>query len=140
MCIRDSETYFVGNYAGGYPYYEDRSIEVALKALDEQIQFVKPSENRADLNRDGKIDGADMAQILSNFGQEGYLMKEDLNNDKIIDGADIGLLMSQWGEIKPNIIAYEDWYFGNTGGNTGDTDNKNGAGVSIKTNGNATAF
>jgi hypothetical protein len=134
-----NETYFVGNYAGGYPYYEDRSIEVALKALDEQIQFVKPSLSRGDINRDGVVDGADIAQILANYGQHGYV-QGDVNWDGKIDGEDIGALLADWGECKPNFIAYEDWYFGNTGGNNGDPDTKNGAGVTVITNGNATAF
>jgi hypothetical protein len=107
-----NETYFVGNYAGGYPYYEDRSIEVALKALDEQIQFVKPSLSRGDINRDGVVDSADIAHILANYGQHGYV-QGDVNWDGKIDGEDIGALLADWGECKPNFIAYEDWYFGN---------------------------
>jgi hypothetical protein len=122
-----NETYFVGNYAGGYPYYEDRSIEQNLKALDDRIQFVKPSESRGDVNRDGKVDGADLAQILANFGQDGYI-QGDVNWDGKIDGEDLGILLGEWGECKPNFIPYEDWYVGNTSG-------ENPGGVDIKTGG-----
>ena len=122
-----NETYFVGNMAGGYPYYEDRNLEQQIKALDDRIQFVKPSESRGDVNRDGVVDGADLAHILSNFGQDGYA-QGDLNWDGKIDGEDMGILLTDWGACKPNFVAYEDWYFGNTGG-------ENPGGVVIRSGG-----
>ena len=113
-----NETYFVGNFAGGYQYYEDRPMEQELKAIDERIQFVKPSESRADINRDGKIDGADLAHVLENFGQYGYL-EGDINRDGVVDGEDMGILLGEWGDAQPNYEKYEDWYGGNTGSSSG---------------------
>lgn len=113
-----NETYFVGNFAGGYQYYEDRPMEQELKAIDERIQFVKPSESRGDINRDGKIDGADLAHVLANFGQHGYAAG-DVNWDGKIDGEDLGVLLGEWGDAQPNYEKYEDWYGGNTGSSSG---------------------
>lgn len=110
-----NETYFVGNFAGGYQYYDDRPMEQQLKALDDRIQFVKPSESRGDINRDGKVDGADLAAVLENFGHHGYVAG-DINRDGIVDGEDLGIVFGEWGEAKPNVLWYDDWYWGNTGG------------------------
>ena len=121
-----NETYFVGNFAGGYPYYDDRQMEMRLKDIDHRIQMVKPSESRADTNRDGKIDGADLAAVFENFGHYGFV-QGDINGDGVIDAEDLGAILADWGEAKPNYITYDDWYFdGITGGQTGDKGNSGG--------------
>lgn len=48
----------------------------------------------ADLNGDGKVDGADLGLLLANWGRPG---KTDLNGDGTTDGADQAILMAQWG-------------------------------------------
>jgi hypothetical protein len=45
-----------------------------------------------DLNDDGKVDGADLAQLLGAWGNAGG----DLNGDGITDGADLALLLGWW--------------------------------------------
>lgn len=115
-----NETYLVGLYAGGYQYYEDRNMEQDLKALDSRIQFVKPSNSMSDINRDGIVDGADMAAILESFGEHGYL-DGDVNRDGVVDGADLGILFGEWGEAQPNVLWYDDWY-GNRDSGEDDTD------------------
>lgn len=131
-----NETYFVGNLAGGYKYYEERSMEQELKALDERIQFVKPSTSRGDVNRDGKVDGADIAHILADFGKDGYVAG-DVNWDGKIDGQDLGIAYGDWGECKPNFVAYEDWYFDSeyNGLGGGSTSDKNGGQSTVITGG-----
>ena len=104
-----NETYFVGNMAGGYQYYEDRQMEQELKQLDSRIKFVRPSDFRGDINRDGKVDSADLAHILANHGKHGYVAG-DVNWDGKIDGKDVGELLGDWGELQPNVLWYEDWY------------------------------
>ena len=47
----------------------------------------------ADLNGDGVVDGADLGQLLANWGGPGA---GDLNGDGSVDGADLGLLLSEW--------------------------------------------
>lgn len=50
--------------------------------------------NPADLNGDGVVNGADLAALLSNWGQAG---SADLNNDGVTNGADLAQLLSSWG-------------------------------------------
>jgi hypothetical protein len=47
----------------------------------------------ADINRDGKVDGADLGLLLSGWGQAGAT---DLNQDGATNGADLGSLLSAW--------------------------------------------
>ena len=49
----------------------------------------------ADLNGDGRVDGADLAQLLGGWGQPG---PTDLNGSGTTDGADLSILLSSWGE------------------------------------------
>jgi hypothetical protein len=66
-----------------------KSAPVALDAVE--IQF--NSNNAADLNGDGMVDGADLAILLGNWGGTGI---GDLNHDGIVNGADVALLLGSW--------------------------------------------
>lgn len=46
-----------------------------------------------DLNHDGKVDGADLGQLLAAWGLPGTA---DLNADSTVDGADLGMLLANW--------------------------------------------
>lgn len=48
----------------------------------------------ADLNGDGVVDGADLTQLLGNWGQPG---PSDINGDGVTDGADLSQLLGEWG-------------------------------------------
>jgi hypothetical protein len=50
--------------------------------------------NPADLNGDGMVDGADLAQLLGNWGGKGL---GDVNGDGMVDGADLASLLGAWG-------------------------------------------
>ena len=47
-----------------------------------------------DLNNDRVVNGADLGQLLGNWGAPGL---GDLNNDGIVNGADLGLQLGAWG-------------------------------------------
>ena len=47
----------------------------------------------ADLNRDGRVDGADLGILLKQFGGPG---SADLNGDDLVDGLDLGLFLVDW--------------------------------------------
>jgi hypothetical protein len=47
-----------------------------------------------DLNNDRVVNGADLGQLLDNWGAPGL---GDLNNDGIVNGADLGLQLGAWG-------------------------------------------
>ena len=52
----------------------------------------------ADLNRDGNVDGADLASILAFWGPTGVVFPAaDLNHDGRVDGFDLSLVLAAWG-------------------------------------------
>ena len=48
----------------------------------------------ADLSGDGVVDGADLADLLSQWGGPGTA---DLTGDGNVDGADLAALLAAWG-------------------------------------------
>ncbi|MFM1935929.1 MAG: hypothetical protein RI990_888 [Planctomycetota bacterium] len=50
---------------------------------------------RADLNGDGRVDGADLGIMLGRWGVNDPVV--DLNGDGLVDGLDLGLLIADWG-------------------------------------------
>ena len=56
----------------------------------------------ADLNLDGRVDGADLGILLSGWGMPGASNGSgDLSGDGMIDGADLGMLLAAWGTCPP---------------------------------------
>ena len=49
----------------------------------------------ADLDRNGSVDGADLALLLGAFGQSGSAA--DFDQSGTVDGADLGFLLAAWG-------------------------------------------
>lgn len=50
-----------------------------------------------DLNNDGIVDGADLGELLSAWGDCVGPCPADLDCNGIVDGADLGMLLSEWG-------------------------------------------
>jgi sugar lactone lactonase YvrE len=50
-----------------------------------------------DLNQDGAVDGADLGQLLGDWGTDGQPANSDLSGDGVVDGADLGTLLGLWG-------------------------------------------
>lgn len=63
--------------------------ELGLKALTPEAAILRFSG--ADLNGDGKIDTADLAILMGNFGKSGRNIPGDLNNDGRVDDLDVQL-------------------------------------------------
>jgi hypothetical protein len=80
-------TIFVG-FTGPVPVDDAVSREFALCV-----------GNRADLNCDGVVDGADLLILLSSWGEcaNPSVCPADLNDDGTVDGADLLILLSNWG-------------------------------------------
>ena len=68
--------------------------EVGLDALTPEAAQLRFSG--ADLNNDGKIDTADLAILMGNFGQSGNNTRGDLNGDGHVDDLDVGLFSAQY--------------------------------------------
>jgi hypothetical protein len=60
--------------------------------------FGVPCPCIADLNGDGKVDGADFGLLLSAFGPCPRACPADLNDNGNVDGSDIGLMLALWGD------------------------------------------
>jgi lysophospholipase L1-like esterase len=58
-------------------------------------ELISAAGPRADLNRDGEVDGIDLGLLLAAWGcvEPGYA---DVNDDGCVDGGDIGILLSEW--------------------------------------------
>lgn len=48
-----------------------------------------------DLGGDGVVDGADLGELLGNWGGSGV---GDIDGDGLVSGADLGLLLGSWGD------------------------------------------
>ena len=54
-----------------------------------------PADVSEDINGDGIVDGADLADLMSSWGTANPLA--DLNGDGVVDGSDLGKLLGAWG-------------------------------------------
>ncbi|MGA1631339.1 MAG: alpha-amylase family glycosyl hydrolase [Phycisphaerales bacterium] len=59
------------------------------------LVFSRPKFGSPDINRDGFVNGADLAAILSNWGGNDWA--SDLNDDGIVNGTDLGVMLGSWG-------------------------------------------
>jgi hypothetical protein len=50
--------------------------------------------NPADLDGDGVVGGADLGNLLANWGQSG---QGDLDGDGVVGGGDLGIMLAAWG-------------------------------------------
>lgn len=87
---------------GGGSYWDGLDVLHTMMEMDEEIQIVYPMNSKADTNRDGVVDGADLAEVLESWGQYGYLTG-DINLDGVVDGQDLSDLLGNWGDVEPNI-------------------------------------
>jgi hypothetical protein len=54
---------------------------------------------RGDINRDGVVNGSDLAELLANWGSTATV--PDLQFDGVINGADLATLLALWGNDTP---------------------------------------
>jgi len=92
---------------GGVVFVEARSQDFAspVNALErELVQFVVAGTEflAGDIDRDGRVDGADLVAFAVRFGsQRGdgvFRAFADLNGDDVVDGLDLALLASNFGQ------------------------------------------
>jgi hypothetical protein len=60
-----------------------------------EIVFAAPAGPREDLNGDGRVDGADLSILLSEWGTPSPVA--DIDADGVVNGADLAMLLSAWG-------------------------------------------
>ena len=56
-----------------------------------------PTCQDADLYRNGRVDGADLAALLSEWGPVNPFTHSDFNHDDLVDGSDLAFLLANWG-------------------------------------------
>ena len=71
---------------------EDRAGNVGESALT-AFETAGPCDSPADLNDDGRVNGADLGLMLAAWGGRG---PADLNGSGSVTGADLGLLLAAW--------------------------------------------
>jgi hypothetical protein len=69
----------------------DDHVEEMLLDSGEQDE---PQFDTADLNQDGSVDGADLATLLGEWGNEDSAA--DLNGNGFVEGADLAVLLGRW--------------------------------------------
>lgn len=84
------------------------SLLLTLKASSEPLSSIKLGQDidltntkdldRYDLNSDGKINAADNAIVLQNFGKNPKNKGADLNGDGVVDQKDLGLMSQKFKE------------------------------------------
>lgn len=62
---------------------------------DVRIERIGCAFAPADVNQDGRVDGADLGLLLGSWGSSA-LPPSDINRDGTVDGTDLGLLLGSW--------------------------------------------
>lgn len=70
-------------------------IDTDLNGIPDTCQA--PTCRDADLYSNGRIDGADLAALLTEWGAAGPTTRADFDRDGRVDGADLGFLLANWG-------------------------------------------
>jgi hypothetical protein len=79
--------------ANGAPDQLQIAVNPSLDADNNGALDSCPAIGPADLDGNGRVDGADLALLLSNYNGSGI---GDINHDGIVNGPDLGLLLSAW--------------------------------------------
>jgi hypothetical protein len=88
---------FEGDFTGAYQWtlqlqpFAAATVRVAYALNTEQSLL------RADIDRNGCVDDADLLQVLFGFGRAGSLLPSDVNGDNVVDDADLLEVLFQFG-------------------------------------------
>jgi hypothetical protein len=88
---------FEGDFTGAYQWtlemqpFESATVRVAYALNTEQPLL------RADIDRNGCVDDADLLRVLFDFGRAGALLPPDVNGDGTVDDADLLEVLFQFG-------------------------------------------
>ncbi|MDI9404539.1 MAG: dockerin type I domain-containing protein, partial [Limnohabitans sp.] len=56
-----------------------------------------PSCCMGDLFNDGAVNAADLAVVLTQWGEKGAGLEADLDGNGVVDGTDLAIVLSNWG-------------------------------------------
>jgi hypothetical protein len=95
--LTDGDLPFEGDFTGAYQWtlqlqpFAAATVRVAYALNTEQSLL------RADIDRNGCVDDADLLQVLFDFGRAGSLLPSDVNGDNVVDDADLLEVLFQFG-------------------------------------------
>ncbi|BCW96133.1 MAG: DVUA0089 family protein [Fimbriimonadales bacterium] len=95
--LADGELPFEGDFTGAYQWtlelqpFASATVRVAY-ALNTAQSLL-----RADVNRNGCVDDADLLQVLFDFGRTAFMLGSDVNGDGVVDDADLLEVLFQFG-------------------------------------------
>ena len=99
VMVRDQydETVFVGLQYGGQCINDACFARLSgiLSPFGYSLDYVKLSAKPEDINQDGSVDAADLAEILAGWGGRNPLL--DLDGDFHVDAPDLSKLLAAWG-------------------------------------------
>jgi hypothetical protein len=80
---------FEGDFTGAYQWtLEMQPFEFATVRVAHALNTEQPLL-RADIDRNGCVDDADLLEVLFDFGQSAFLLDSDVNGDGTVDDADL---------------------------------------------------
>jgi len=95
--LTDGDLPFEGDFTGAYQWtlqlqpFTTATVRVAYALNTEQSLL------RADIDRNGCVDDADLLRVLFDFGRSGSLLDADVNGDSTVDDADLLEVLFQFG-------------------------------------------
>lgn len=91
--VDNVEHIYVSELLAGEYVIEAKRTGVAGTAASFSLAWLMPPMS-GDLNEDGRVDGLDLAAVLSGWGGS---TSGDANHDGIVDGVDLAAVLSNWG-------------------------------------------
>ncbi len=73
---------------------ESTNLEQFLRSIMQEMAARPARASIADVNQNGTVDGADLAELLSAWGTSNA--DADLNDDDQVNGSDLGVLLAGW--------------------------------------------
>jgi hypothetical protein len=73
------------------------NLVAALAPFGYQLQHVKLSAKKEDINQDGVVNGDDLGRVLARWGQTKPIF-EDMDENGKVDGIDLSMVLAAWGQ------------------------------------------
>lgn len=91
--VDNIEHIYLKNLAAGEYVIEAKRSGIATTATSFALAWIM-APMLGDINQDGRVDGLDLAAVLSGWGGNSA---GDVNGDGVVDGADLAFVLSNWG-------------------------------------------
>ena len=72
------------------------AIAVTYTSNEVRVTFTAPPSGTGDINHDGSVDGADLAEVLGHWGSCPDACCSDLDGDGSVSGTDLAIVLGNW--------------------------------------------